>query len=388
MSFRWPLALLLALVVPLLIGLYLWQLRRKRHVAVKYSSVALIRAALPTRSRWRRLLPMALFLLGLTGLAAATARPQASMKVPVGRTSILMAMDVSRSMCATDIEPNRLAVAQDAARRFVNAQPKGTRIGLVAFAGFAELVVPPTSDRKALIAAIEGFATARGTAIGAATLRSLDAISAVNPDVAPIGADVSADAIGSEFSGGFGDPSTAEPTTTIAAPPKGTAYVPDIVVLLTDGANTRGISPVEAAKQAVTRKVRVYTIGFGTSNPTGMSCSAAQLGGDALGGGFGGAGGAGFGGAGGGFPGGAGGPGGRRSFLVIDEPTLQQVAKMTGGAYYRAKDADQLRGVFAKLPKDVELQKRSVELSAGCGALGALLVGAAMILSLLWNRSP
>lgn len=370
MTFTWPLALLLLLTVPALIGAYLLQRRRKRKVAVRYSSVALIRAAMPTKSRWRRLLPMILFLLGLAGLGVASARPQASVKVPLGRTSIILALDVSRSMCATDVEPNRLAVAQEAARTFVKSQPAGTRIGIVAFAGFAELIVPPTTNKGDLVSAIDGLTTARGTVIGVAELKSLDAIAAINPDVAPIGADVGTNA---------GTPSAAAPTAP-GGKPSG-SYVPDIVVLLTDGANTRGIDPIEAAKQAVDRHVRVYTIGFGTTNPTQMVCTAEQLGSDGIddggyGGGFPppGAGGSGFGGAG--------------QYLVIDEPTLQQVADMTGGAYYRAEDANQLKTVFAKLPKQVVLQSRDVEISAAFAAFGALLVGAGAVLSLLWNRTP
>ena len=373
MTFTWPLALLSLLTVPALIGAHLLQRRRKRKVALRYSSVALIRAAMPTKSRWRRLLPMVLFLLGLTGLGVASARPQASVKVPLGRTSIILALDVSRSMCATDIEPNRLAVAQDAARTFVKSQPSGTRIGIVAFAGFAELIVPPTTNKGDLVTAIDGLTTARGTVIGAAELKALDAIAAINPDVAPIAADVGTAA--ATPSGAT--PSGATPTAP-GAKPSG-SYVPDIVVLLTDGANTRGIDPVEAAQQAVDRHVRVYTIGFGTTNPTQMVCSAEQLGSDGIDdGGFGGA----------VFPpSGGGGFGGAGQYLVIDEPTLQQVADMTGGAYFRAQDANQLKTVFAKLPKQIVLQSRNVEISAAFAAFGALMVGAGAVLSLFWNRT-
>src|SRR5262249_6429888 len=160
------------LIVPLLLAGYLWQLRRKRKQAVRFSDVALVRAAIPARSRWRRHVPVALFLVSITGLAVATARPQVSVKVPLRRTSVILALDVSRSMCATDVQPNRLAVAQEAARSFVKDQVSGTRIGLVAFAGFAELIVPPTTDKQKLTSAIDNLTTARGTVIGAATLKA------------------------------------------------------------------------------------------------------------------------------------------------------------------------------------------------------------------------
>ena len=143
MSFTWPIALLLLLTVPLVLGVYFLAMRRRRRQAVTYSSLALLRTALPRRSRWRRHLPVALLLASLGLLALASARPQITSNVPIGRTSIILALDESRSMCSTDVQPNRLSVAQKAARDFVASQPKGTRMGLVVFSGFAELAVPP-----------------------------------------------------------------------------------------------------------------------------------------------------------------------------------------------------------------------------------------------------
>ena len=223
MSFSWPLALLSLLSVLLLLGVYLWQLRRKRRVAVRYSSVALIRAAMSTHSRWRRHLPVALFLVGLAGLCIASARPKAMIAVPLNRTSVILALDVSGSMCSTDVKPNRLTVAQAAARSFVEKQPSGVRVGLVAFSGFAELVVPPTTERKQVIEAIDNLTTARGTAIGAAALKSVDAIASINADVSPITTEESYGAV-----------------TAPAPPATAKEYVPDIVVVLTDGRNTPG----------------------------------------------------------------------------------------------------------------------------------------------------
>jgi Ca-activated chloride channel homolog len=395
MSFTWPLALLTLLLVPVLLGIYVAQLRKKRRSAVRFSSIDLIRASIPKRSKWKRHIPAALFLLGLLGIGVATARPQVQALVPATRTSIILTLDVSRSMCANDVDPNRITVAQEAARAFIRDQPGGTRIGLVAFSGFAEVIVAPTTEKQQLLKAIDALTTSRGTVIGAAILKSLNAVASVNPDVAPVQDDATATEANDNFGLPF-DPVTGLPTdtkkstdTTIpqSVIPDG-GYIPDIVVLLTDGANTRGVDPVTAAKQAVSRRVRVYTIGFGTENPTGaMSCSAEQLGGDISfgGGGFGG--GLGGGGGNGGFGGGFGG-GGRRRFLVTDEPTLKTVAAMTGGKFYKAQDAKQLKSVFANLPRDVKLQKRNIELSAGFAALGALFTAAAIFLSMRWNRSP
>ncbi|MDQ4096562.1 MAG: VWA domain-containing protein [Actinomycetota bacterium] len=362
MTFTWPLALLLALSVPIVLGAYLLAMRRRRKQAVSYSSVALLRSVLPPRSRWRRHLPLAMLLSSLGVLAVASARPQVTRDVATARTSIILALDVSRSMCATDVEPNRLAVAQQAARDFVEDVPGGTRMGLVVFSGFAQLAVPPTTDHKALTAAIDGLATGRGTAIGAAMLKSLDAIAEVNRDVAPVG-DVSA-------SLARGPGSTVAP----AAPPTAAAgngdFVPDIVVLLTDGANTRGIAPLDAVPFVVERRVRIYTIGFGTTQPATLSCSPQQLGGDTQV-----------------FRGGGGGARGG-SPLRADSRTLQLIAERTGGAAYSAEDAPQLRKVFASLPRDVAVQQRPHELTASFVVLGALLAAVALGASIRWSPYP
>jgi Ca-activated chloride channel family protein len=359
MSLTWPLALLSIFVVPLVLSVYLWKLRRRRKHAVRYSSVALLRSVLPKGSRLRRHLPVALLLTSLALLGFASSRPQITRQVPRGRTSIILALDVSRSMCSTDVAPNRLTVAQAAARTFVQDQPAGTRIGIVVFSGFAQLAVPPTTDRKELLGAIDGLTTAVGTAIGSAILKGLDAIAEVNPNVAPVG--------------------DAPPTSV--GPPGANGVVPAIVVLLTVGANTRGIKPLEAVPYAVERGVRVYTIGFGTTQPAAMVCSRTQLGGAALGadGGARGLGGGGF--RGGGAQGGG-------SPLVADEATLQAVADQTGGQHYTAQDTGQLKKVFADLPKDVVLQKEHVEISSVFAAIGALLAAAAVAASLRWSPYP
>ena len=357
-----PWLLLLLLLIPLLLAAYIWMLRRRRKFTVRYSSLSLIREALPKRSRWRRHLPFALLLLGLAGMLTAVARPVALVEVPLSRTTIILAIDVSRSMCASDVEPNRLTVAQEAALAFIEDQADGTQIGVVAFADFAELVVPPTTDKDVLSEAVANMTTALGTAIGSATLKSIDAIAEVNTAVAPSGVNLQLDENEPESEGGL---------TGLDA-----GYQPDIIVLLTDGANSRGPLPVDAAQQAADRGIRIYTIGFGTSNPGQMVCTQAQLGGEMFGG---------FGGFGtGSFTGG----GSFRRFLIIDEDTLQAVADITGGDYYRAESADQLYEVFLDLPTHIVLQKETIEISVFFAALGALLATAAVALSLWWHRYP
>jgi len=353
MSISWPWALLALLVVPVLLLLRWWMNRRRKRSAVTVSSVALIKAAVPGRSSWRRRVPVWLFLAGLIAVGAAVARPQATVQVPSNNTSILLAIDVSGSMCSTDVPPNRLTVASEAARKFVKAQKDGTRIGLVAFSGIAGLLVPPTTDKDALLDAIDGLKTARGTAIGQAILTSIDAIAEHNPNVAKTGVDL-------------GD----------AAPGPAGEYQPDTIVVLTDGSNTTGVDPVTAAQQAAARRVRVFTIGFGTTDPAPMVCTANQVGADQFGGM-------------GSFPGGFGGRGGGgfRS-QEIDEQALQQVADTTGGRYFRAADADQLVGVLNDLPREIGLHREKMELTVWFVLAGALLVLAGLGLSLWWNRGP
>jgi Ca-activated chloride channel homolog len=352
MSLSWPWALATLLAFPLLLGYRWWMRRRRRRTAVKLPSVALVRAALPGRSLWRRRIPLWLFAVGLVVLSVGAARPQASVPVASDSSSIMLTMDVSSSMCSTDVDPNRITAAENAARDFVKAQKDGTRIGLVAFSGIAALVVPPTTDKDQLLAAIGTLRTSRGTAIGLGILTSLDAIADINPDVQHTGVDL-------PEGSGTGDG----------------GYEPDTIVVLTDGANTQGVDPVTAAKQAAARRVRIYTIGFGTTQPAPFVCSADQLGGGGFGGG-------GFGGPRGGFGGG----GGARA-QDIDEETLTQVATTTGGKYFAAQDAKQLSDVLLHLPNAIVLQRKHVEISVWFALAGALFILVAVSLSQWWNRS-
>ncbi len=346
MVFQTPWLLPLLILVPLLVGAYVWMLRRRRRYAVRYSSLALIREALPASARWRRHLPFAFFLLGITGLIIAAARPAAEVEVPLSRSTIVLAMDVSRSMCATDVAPNRLTVAQDAALAFIAERDAGTQIGLVAFADFAEIIVPPTTDKEQLRQAIVSFTTAFGTAIGSATLKSVDAIADVNPNVPRSGLNLQLDEQGGPL------------------PPD--VYEPEIIVLLTDGANSRGPRPIDAAQQAADRRIRIYTIGFGTTDPGSLECTREQLGSDYID---------------------IGPPGGAfRRFVVLDEATLRAMAEMTGGVYFAAENAGQLVQVFRDLPSVVTLQKERIEISALFSTLGGLLAMIGVGLSLWWNR--
>ncbi len=352
-----PGAFLLLAIVPILVVARIWLLRRRKP-ALRYSSLALIREAVTGSSWIRRHLPFALFTLGLASLVVAMARPVQIVSVPAGRTTVILAMDVSRSMCATDIPPNRLVAAEEAAASFIDRQGSSTQIGIVAFAGFAEIVQTPTTDQEVLLDVVESLTTGRRTAIGSAILELLDAIAEIDDSVAPLPA------------GG------SDPATVPSPVPRG-AYAPAIIVLLTDGASNAGPVPVEAAAEAAARGIRVYTIGFGTADPNAERppCGLQFVGrepADQFG----------FGGTGGG---GGGGGGFRRA---IDEETLKAVADATGGTYYPAESADELHTVFENLPTNLITKHEIMEISVLFVALGAVLVALAVLLAQAWRPLP
>ena len=363
----WPVYLLLLVAIPLVVVLYIVVLRRRRRFAVHYSSLSLIRQAMPGGFRWRRHLPFALMVLAIALLVVALARPFANVTVASSRTTVMLALDVSLSMCADDVDPNRLTIAQIATERFIESQEPGTRVGIVAFAGIAQLIVPPTTDREVLLEAVANLATARATAVGSAIARSLDALAEVNPDIAPVSVYVS-------------------PREDAADAGLEEGLQPDVIVLLTDGASNRGVSPLAAARAASDRGVRVYTIGFGTANPAVLRCTPEQLGGDEFArrigqGGFGSFGRRNFGNFGrGGF--------GRGNFLMLDESTLTRVAEITDAEYYLAESADELLQVFSTIPVQIEKKKVRMEVSAVLTAIGGLLALISVALGLRWSPLP
>ncbi len=361
-----PVALVLLALVPILVVARIW-ISRRRRAGIRFSSLSLVHQAAPGSSRLRRHLPFALFLIGIASLVIAMARPVSIVSVPAGQTTVILAIDVSRSMCATDIPPNRLLAAEAAAASFIERQGANTQIGIVAFAGFAETLVPPTTDREVLLDVIEGLATGRRTAVGSAILQSLDAINEVDPSVAA--------------SQDEGDSPETAPVPVVPG-----AYAAAIIVLLTDGASNAGPLPVDAAQQATARGVRVYTIGFGTADPgaaepamrsavhrrrtgcqSGLPVAGSAAAGSAAGGG------------------GGGGQGFRRA---IDEDTLKAVADVTGGTYYPAESADELDTVFQNLPTNLITKHEATELSVVFVMVGGLFIALAILVGQAWRPLP
>ena len=346
MSFLWAGSLFLLILIPLFIVIYILLLRRRRRYAVRFSSLGLVREAASHQSRWRRHVPFAIFLLALTSLVLAMARPVATVAVPSNKATVIMAIDVSRSMCSNDVKPNRLEAAKKAAESFIHSKIKGRQIGIVAFAGFAELIQPSTDNVRLLDSAVESLAPARRTAIGSAILRSIDAIAEVDQRVKP-----------SDIGEAAGQ--TPQPAKE---------YVPHIIVLLTDGASNAGPFPMTAAQQAAARGIRVYTIGFGTNSENSiMDCGSQFQESPFDGGGFG------FGFGQGGF---------RRE---IDEDTLRQIASLTGGEYHAASSASELESVFQNLPTYVVTTRQTTEITAFFTAFAAILGILALILSFRWH---
>ncbi|MCU0508048.1 MAG: VWA domain-containing protein [Anaerolineae bacterium] len=341
MKFLWPFALLALALIPLLILLYLTVQRRRRRYAVRYSSLSLLRAAIPAQSKVRRYLPMALFLVALASLAVALARPVTVTRVPAGRATVMLALDVSGSMRQNDIPPSRLVAAKQAALEFIDKQKNTNQVGIVAFTGIAQLVQTPTTDSDALAKAVRNLTTGRGTAIGDGIVTALETID------------------------DFAQATVAAPTP--GAPAAGD-YRPDIIVLLTDGVATTGVDPLEAAQRAAEGRVRVYTIGFGTEQ----------------GGQFEGGGGPGQGM--GGMSRDTGGFGPRR--WGIDEESLKAIASMTGGEYYTATSARELQKVLDSLPTVLISREETLEITVAFALVAALLVAAAVLLSQFWHPLP
>lgn len=347
MKFIWAEALWLLLLVPALVGLYVWLLRRKQKASLKYASLGIIREAMGPGSRWRRHLPPALFLLALTAMILAIARPSATITLPAARQTIILAMDVSGSMRAKDVLPSRLEAMQAAARKFITEVPRNTKIGIISFAGTASVVQAPTENKEDLLAAIERFQLQRATAIGSGIIVSL---ATLFPDA---GIEIASLIYGDNASRvrSLREPAKKDEKKAAFKPVPPGSYGAGAIILLTDGQRTTGPDSIEAAKMAADRGVRIYTVGLGTVN------------GEVIG-----------------FEG--------WSFRVrLDEDTLKQVASLTKGEYFYAGTATDLNKVYETLNTRLILETRETEVSALVSAIAALLALLAGVLSLLWfNR--
>ena len=342
MIFRRPQVLFLLALLPGVAAFYIRILRRRSRLPVRYSSAVLLREAMPRYSRLRRHLPFGLIVGALAALVVAASGPQMIVRLPARRATVILAVDVSRSMCSRDMLPTRLQAAEAAAATFIADQKPSTEIGIVAYADFAELVQAPTTNREAVQRAMQSLLTGGREAIGSGILKSLDAIAEADPAILP----------------------TSRKGAAVA---KG-AHAPDVIVLLADGVNSAGPPPLDAARAAADRGVRIYTIGFGTASGAGpASCQSSDP--------------SEFG------PAGViASQGGSRDLpRGIDEATLKRIATTTGGAYYAASSADELRSVLLQLPTHLSFKRESMNVSVVFAATGALLATTALMLSLYWH---
>ncbi|MDP1743110.1 VWA domain-containing protein [Polaromonas sp.] len=342
MFFQSPHYLWLMLALPLLPLAYLWLLRRRGKLAVRYSSLGAVRAATAGR-QWRQHVPPALLLLAVAGLLLATARPMARVPLPWARTTIVLAMDVSLSMRVSDVQPTRMVAAQEAAKLFLQDLPRKIEVALVTFAGSTQVAHAATLDRPALVAAIDGFQMQRGTAVGSAIVTSL---AELFPDH---GINLEELTYGSKPRGKSLDDKDKPPPQPLTPVAPG-SYNAAAIILLTDGRRTTGVDTLEAAKMAADRGVRIHVIGLGS-----VGDSSAM-------------------------------PEGMAIYLQLDEPTLREVARMTGGEYHQAGTAEALRSVYENLGSRVQVQTRETEVTALLALLAAGLALAAGGLSLLWFR--
>ena len=343
-TFLWPTLLWLLLALPLMVLLYVGLLKRKKKMALRFASLSIVREAMGKGPGVRRHIPPLLFLIALTAMLLAAARPFAVVVLPSQQETIMLAMDVSGSMRATDVAPSRIVAAQNAAKAFLAALPRDVKVGIVAFAGSAQVAQIPTLNREDLVSAIDRFQLQRATAIGNGIVLSL---ATLFPDA---GIDLSAMQFGQRQKGVSIDQPIKEAKQPFVPVAPG-SYTSAAIILLTDGQRTTGVDSMEAAKMAADRGVRVYTVGIGTV--TGETI---------------------------GFE-------GWSMRVKLDEETLKAIANKTQADYFYAGTAADLKKVYETLSSRLTMEKKETEVSGLLALAAAVLAIAAAALSMLWfNR--
>ena len=314
LSFLSPDRLLILLVIPLLVGAYIFATRRKNRRGMRFTNTSMLDVVVPKQSQWRRHLAVALSLLSLVTLTAAFAQPSTQIDVPRERATVVIVIDASQSMQATDVAPNRLAAAKAAAIEFVQKIPDKYNVSVVSMAGNSSILVPPTLAHNTVENAINSIQLQDGTAIGEGIYTALRALQQAPKD-----------------------------------PNKPDSVAPGAIVMLTDGSNTAGRAPMQAAAEARTAKVPIYTIAYGTEN------GYVDL-------------------------------DGKREPVPVDHELMKQIAAATNGRYFSAASIDELKAVYDNINSEVGYEKAEREVTsrfAGYGlafavlaALGAISLGA------------
>jgi len=334
MTFAWPAMLWLLLLVPLLAAAHVLASRRRQAALRRAASVLRLADAAGRGPGGKRHVPAALFLLAVAVGVVALSRPSAPVLLPGRGGTVILSIDVSGSMRARDIVPSRMEAVRNAARSFARAQPVGVRVGVVAFSSSAFLVQAPTTNRSAVLAAIDRLQPQMFTAIGSALLTALDAIFPPAPEAGS-------------------DPTAPLSPLAPAGPPAAApgSYPSAAIILLSDGQSNQGPDPLDAAQAAALRGVRVFTIGVGTREGTNLSF------------------------------------GGFTFRAILDEATLKKIALLTGGSYFKASNAGELEGIYQTLGSRLQLEKAQTEITAPLLAAALVLLVVMAGLSVAWfNR--
>jgi Ca-activated chloride channel homolog len=319
MAYEWPLLLWSLALVPILLLLYVLAQYRRRAYAMRFTNLALLREVVGRRPGLRRHIPPLFFLLGIGALLFSLARPSAVIAIPRDQADVMLVVDTSGSMTASDLKPSRIVAARAAAERFVQALPPNTRVGLVEFSSRARLASPLTRDRDVILSAIRGLDADGGTAIGDGLSMAIDVLRR--------GA-------------------TPAAVTTPGAAPPAPEDAPGTVVLLSDGASSAGQPPQQAATRANQAGVVVHTVGIG-ERMTGSRVGA-------------------------------------RNQAELDERTLQEIARTTGGEYFYAAQSGDLERIYTSIGSRVSWTEERTEVTALLSALGTFLLIVAGLFSLRW----
>jgi Ca-activated chloride channel homolog len=338
MNFIWPTLLWTLLLLPALVALYWWLLQRRRRSAVRLASLAVAKEALGKGPGWRRHVPPAMLLLALAALLFSLARPTATISLPLSQRTIVLAMDVSGSMRAEDVKPNRLVASQEAAKAFITALPRDVKVGIVSFAGTAAVVQAPTTSREDLLAAIDRFQLQRGTATGSGIVLSLATLFPED------GIEISHITGQRNMPAPLGQQKEKKPFSPVPAG----SYNNAAIIMLTDGQRTTGPDPLDAAKMAAERGVRVYTVGVGTTQGEIIGFEGWSM------------------------------------RVRLDEETLKNISVLTQAEYFFAGSAQDLLKVYESLSNKLVVEKKETELTAFFAALGALLMVLGAGLSVFW----
>jgi len=325
MSFIWPSMLLSLLLVPVLAASYLRLVRRQDLARAELGPLGVLEGSSGAQIRTRRHVPPSLMLLGLSVLLVGMARPEATVDVPHIEGTVMLAFDVSSSMLADDFEPTRMEAAKSAARAFVQNQPPGILLGVVAFSGGGLVVQQPTEDREEVLAAIERLSPEGATSLGEGIFAALTAIAGKAIPIEEVSPDGEVESLRLED------------------------YSSAVVVLLTDGENTAPPEPLDMAQLAAEAGVRIYPVGIGSPEGAVLELEGFNV------------------------------------LTQLDEPALQQIASVTNGTYYRAADAESLQGIYEDIDLQMTIRGEKIEVTSILAGISLVLLMCGGTLSLLWS---